>query len=75
MPSSHLILCSTVQQLAHRGWHQKEGEEMGDGRAEGLSAIGDGGKATVSLAPDVDGTGSGSLLDSVLSSRLKKMIQ
>ena len=29
---------------------------MGDGRAEGLSAIGDGGQAAISLAPDVDGT-------------------
>jgi len=53
MPSSHLILCSTVQQLAHRGWHQKEGEEMGDGRAEGLSAIGDGRQAAISLTPAI----------------------
>ena len=36
---------------------------MGDGRAEGLSAIGDGGQAAMSLMPDVDGTGSGSLLE------------
>ena len=35
---------------------------MGDGRAEGSSAIGDRGQAAVSLTPDVDGTGSGSLL-------------
>ena len=41
---------------------------MGDGRAEGSSAMGDGGQAAISLTPDVDGTGSGSLLDSVLSS-------
>ena len=45
---------------------------MGDGRAQGLSAIGDGGQAAVSLTPDVDGTGSRSLLDSVLSTLLKK---
>ena len=32
---------------------------MGDGRAEGWSAIGDGGQAAISLTPDVDGTGSG----------------
>ena len=32
---------------------------MGDGRNEGLSAIGDGGQTAVSLTPDVDGTGSG----------------
>ena len=29
---------------------------MKDGRAERLSAIGDGGQATISLTPDVDGT-------------------
>ena len=45
---------------------------MGDGRAEGSSAIGDGGQAAISFTPDVDGTGSGSLLDSVLSTLLKK---
>ena len=28
-----------------------------DGRAEGLSAIGDGGQAAISLMPNVDGTG------------------
>ena len=33
---------------------------MGDGRAEGSSAIGDGGPAAVSFTQDVDGTGSGS---------------
>ena len=36
---------------------------MGDGRAEGSSAIGDGGQAAISLTPDIDGTGSGSLLE------------
>ena len=36
---------------------------MGDGRGEGWSAIGDGGQAAISLTPDVDGTGSGSLLE------------
>ena len=45
---------------------------MGDGRAEGSSAIGDGGQAVTSLTPDIDGTGSGSLLDSTLSTLLKK---
>ena len=29
---------------------------MGDGRAEGSSAIGDGGQAAISLTPDFDGT-------------------
>ena len=28
---------------------------MGDGRAEGLAATGDGGQAALSLTPDVDG--------------------
>ena len=45
---------------------------MGDGRAEGSSAIGDGGQAAVTLMPDVDGTGSHSLLDLTLSTLLKK---
>ena len=45
---------------------------MGDGRAEGSSAIGDGGQAAISLMSDVGGRGSGSLLDSILSTLLKK---
>ena len=45
---------------------------MGHGRAEGSSAIGDGGQAATSLMPDVDGTSSGFLLDSILSTLLKK---
>ena len=32
----------------------------------------DGGEAAVSLTPDVDGTSSGSFLDSILSTLLKK---
>ena len=36
---------------------------MGGGRSEGSSATGDRGQAAVSLTPDVDGTGSGSLLE------------
>ena len=44
---------------------------MGDGRAEGSSAIGDGGQAAISLTPDVDGTGSGSLLKPNACSTLK----
>ena len=35
---------------------------MGDGTAKGLSAIGDGGQAAISLTPDVDDTGTGVLL-------------
>ena len=33
----------------------EEGEEVGDGRAEGSSAIEERGHATVSLTPDTDG--------------------
>ena len=45
---------------------------MGDDGAKGSSAIGDGGQAAISLTPDIDGRGSGSLLDSILSTLLKK---
>ena len=45
---------------------------MGDGRAEGSSAIGGRGQAEISPMPDIDGTGSGSLLGSTLSTLLKK---
>ena len=45
---------------------------MGYGRVEGSSAIGDGGRAATSLMLAFDGTGSGSSLDSVLSTLLKK---
>ena len=33
----------------------EEGVEVGDGRAEGSSAVGDGGQAAVSLRLDTDG--------------------
>ena len=42
------------------------------GRAEGSSAIGDGGQAAVSLTPGIDGTSPSSSLDSILSILLKK---
>ena len=45
---------------------------MGDGRAEGSPAVGDGGQALVSFTPNVDGTGSGSLLGSILFTLLEK---
>ena len=45
---------------------------MGEGRAEGLSAVGDGGQAAISVTPDTDNTGSGSLLDSILSTLKKR---
>ena len=48
------------------------GEAVGDGRTEGSAATGDRGQAALSLSLDVDGTSSGSLLDSILSNLLKK---
>ena len=45
---------------------------MGDGRVEGSSATGDGGQAAVSPMPDINGSGSGSLLNSIQSTLLKK---
>ena len=50
----------------------EEGEEVGEGRAEGSSAIGDGGHTARSLTLNIDGRGSDSLLDSVLSTLLEK---
>ena len=44
----------------------------GDGRAERSSAIRDRGQAAMSIILDVDGTGTGSLLDSILSTLLRK---
>ena len=45
---------------------------MGNGKDEGSSAIGDGGQAVISFIPNVDGTGSGSLLETLLSTLLNK---
>ena len=47
---------------------------MGDGRAQGVSAVGDPGQAAIPFNPDVDRTGSGSLLDSILSTLLKRRL-
>ena len=44
---------------------------MGDGRAEGSPAIGDGGQTAASLIPDIDGSDALFLADSVLSTLLK----
>ena len=43
---------------------------MGDGRAEGPPAIGDGGQAAISLPSDIDGTDSDSLLEPDAGSHL-----
>ena len=44
-----------TEQTGKQSYCQEEGEEVGDGRAEGSSAIGDRGQAAVLLMPD-DGT-------------------
>ena len=41
----------------------QEGDEVGEGRAERSSTIGDGVQAVISLKTDSDGSGSGSLLE------------
>ena len=38
-----------------KSYYGEEGEGVGDGRAEGLSAIGERGQAAMSLMPDIDG--------------------
>ena len=62
-----------IELTGKKSYWLEEGEEVGDGRAEGLSAIGDGGQAAISLTPDVDGTGSGSLLEPDARSHLWKL--
>ena len=66
---------SIVQHLAYRGWHwvnSQELEEVVDGRTEVWSGIGTRGQAAVSLMPDPDGMGSGSLLDSTVFTFFEK---
>ena len=56
----------------------EEGGEIRDGTAEGSSVIGDRWQAAISLTPEVNGTGSGSVLISILltlENNLEKMIQ
>ena len=48
----------------------EETEKAGDGRAEGSSALVDGGRTAMSLTSDADGSGSGSLLESDAHSHL-----
>ena len=42
---------------------EEVGGAVGNGRAEGSSAIGDGGQAATSLMSDIDGPGSGAMLE------------
>ena len=76
--NSNKLIRGHLQNLNWKGkkcyWLQ-EGEKEGDGRAEGSSAIGAVRQVAISLRPDVDGSGSDSLLASILPTLLKKMIQ
>ena len=45
-----------IEWTGKKSYWLEEGEEVGDGRAEGWSAIEDRGQAAISLTPDVDGT-------------------
>ena len=57
-----------IKWTGKKSYWPEEREEVGDGRAEGLSAIRDRGQAEISFMPKFDGKNSGSLLDSILSS-------
>ena len=57
------MLTSQIPHQGKKSYRLEEGEEVGDGGAEGSSAIGDGGQAAISFMLDVDGSGSGSLLE------------
>ena len=45
-----------IEWAGKKSYWLEEGEEVGDGRAEGSSATGDGGQAAIPLTPDTDGT-------------------
>ena len=44
---------ASIEWTGKKSYWLEEGEEVGDGRAEGSSAVGDGGQAAISLTPDV----------------------
>ena len=44
-----------IEWTGKKSYWLEEGEEVGDGGAEGSSATGDGGQAAVSLTSDIDG--------------------
>ena len=43
-----------IEWAGKKSYWLEEGEEVGDGRAEGSSAIGDGGQAAISFTHDLD---------------------
>ena len=62
-----------IEWTGRKCYWQEEGEKVGNGRAEGLSVTGDGAQAATSLTPDVDGIGSGFLLEPDTHSHLWKL--
>ena len=52
-----------IEWTGQKSYWLEEGVEVGDGRAEGLSATGDGRQAALSLTADIDDTGSSPLLE------------
>ena len=61
-----------MEGTSKKSYRLEEGEEVGDGRAEGLLAIGDRGQAAISLIPNTEGTGSDCLLEPDGCSHLHK---
>ena len=62
-----------IKRTSKKSYRLAEGKTEGDGRAEKRSSTtGDGGQSAISLMPDINGTGSGSLLDSIPSTLLKQ---
>ena len=61
---------ASIEWTGKKSYSKWRREREGDGSAEGPLAIGDRGPSATSLIPDADGTGSGSLLGSILPTLL-----
>ena len=68
-----LAIGSGVEWTGKKCYWLEKGEKVGDGRPEWSSSTADREQAAVSVISDADGTSSGSLLDSVLCTLLKKL--
>ena len=62
-----------IEWTGRKCYWQEEREKVGNGRAEGSPATGDGGRAAASLIPDIDDLGSGFLLEPDARSHLWKL--
>ena len=47
---------ASMEETGKKSYQLEEGEEVGDGRAEGSSVRGDGEQAAITLMPDINGT-------------------